>query len=194
MAYCNQCGAYIPDGHSKCLACGHDEQAAQQAAQAAEYKKEQTGTTHTDFLKQQLEKQRKRQQENSRKWAETEKAQREKTRQQHESRRATTPRSTDTKKYDAPNTLSGSKLFSLLSYFGILFVLPYLFCKDDDFALFHAKQGLILFVVGLAAKIAASILGLGWLVTIGKIYFIYKGVTNVLDGRKDMLPYIGSLF
>ena len=194
MAYCNQCGAYIPDGHSKCLACGYDAQQAQQAAQAEEYKYEKAGHVNTDFLKEQLEKQRKRQQEKNRKWAETEKAQREKTRQGHENRTASTPRSTDSKKYDAPNTLSGSKLFSLLSYFGILFALPYFFCKDDDFALFHAKQGMILFVLGIAAKIAASILGLSWLVSIAKIYFIYKGVTNVLEGRKDMLPYIGGLF
>ena len=195
MAYCDQCGAYIPDGRSQCLACGYDAQAAEraeaQAAQAREYK--EPGRVNTDFLKEQLEKQRKRQQENSRKWAEAEKAQREKARRSHEAHYSAT-RSTDTKKYSAPNALSGSKLFSLLSYFGFLCLLPYLFCKNDDFALFHAKQGLILFVVGIAAKVAASILGLGWLVTIGKLYFIYKGVTSVLDGRKDKLPYIGSLF
>ncbi len=25
MAYCNKCGAYIPDGLTACLACGYDE-------------------------------------------------------------------------------------------------------------------------------------------------------------------------
>ena len=38
MPYCKSCGAYIPDGQSKCLACGYDEEAdraAQQAAAAA---------------------------------------------------------------------------------------------------------------------------------------------------------------
>ncbi len=199
MAYCNECGAYIPDGHSKCLACGYDasetaKQAEEKAGQAYEYKYEEVKQTNTDFLKQQLEQQRRRQQENSRKWAETEKAQREKTRQEHASYNYSSPRSTDTKKYETPGALSGSKLFSLLSYFGILFVLPYLFCKDDDFALFHAKQGMILFVVTMAARLAASILGLGWLVNIARIYFIYKGIVSALNGRKDRLPYIGSLF
>ena len=195
MAYCNQCGAYIPDGHSKCLACGYDaaEAAQEKAAQAYEYKEEKK-RIDSDFLKKQLEQQRRRQQENSRKWAETEKAQRDKTRREHENRAYSATRSTDNKKYSTGNTLSGSKLFSLMSYFGFLFVLPYIFCQNDDFALFHAKQGLILFVAGLAAKIAASILGLGWLVSIAKIYFIYKGVTAVLDGRREKLPYIGSLF
>ena len=27
MAYCDKCGAYIPDGQTKCLACGYDEAA-----------------------------------------------------------------------------------------------------------------------------------------------------------------------
>lgn len=193
MAYCNQCGAYIPDGHSKCLACGHDEtEARQQASAAYEYKYEEAKHSSTDFLKEQLEQQRKRQQENSRKWAEQEKAQREKARQNNQS--YSVPRSTDSKKHSAPSSISGSKLFSALSYLSILFILPYIFLKDDDFALFHAKQGLVLFVVGIAAKIAASILGLAWLVDIGKLYFIYKGVVNALEGRKEMLPYIGGLF
>ena len=34
MAYCDKCGAYIPDGQTKCLACGYDE-AEERAAQAA---------------------------------------------------------------------------------------------------------------------------------------------------------------
>ncbi len=199
MAYCNECGAYIPDGHSKCLACGYDaaesaKQAEEKAQQAYDYKYDDNAKVNTDFLREQLEQQRRRQQENNRKWAETEKAQREKTRQRTESYEYSQPRSTDTKRYSAPGTLTGSKLFSLLSYFGILFVLPYLVCKNDDFALFHAKQGMMLFVVTLAARIAGSILGLGWLVSIARIYFIYKGVVSALNGRKDRLPYIGNLF
>ena len=194
MAYCNECGAYIPDGRTKCLACGYDaaeaERQAEQAhqtQQAYEYKGPKQ--VDTDFLREQLEKQRKRQQENTRKWAETEKAQRERARQSGYS----STRSTDAKKYAAPDAISGSKLFSALSYFGILFALPYFFCKEDDFALFHAKQGMILFIAGLVAKIAGSIFGLGWLANLLKIYFIYKGVSNSLQGIKEKLPYIGSL-
>ena len=35
MAYCSKCGAYIPDGMTRCLACGYDEYAEQTAAQYA---------------------------------------------------------------------------------------------------------------------------------------------------------------
>ena len=190
MAYCKECGAYIPDGHSKCLACGFDEaEAAKKAEQAKayQYKYEEAKKSTTERLKEELEKQRARQQENSRKWAETEKAQRER------AKNAQPHRSTDAKKYAAPTSYSASKILSALSYFGMLFILPYIFCDNDDFAKFHAKQGLNLFVASIVADIVASIFGLGWIVTIAKLYFIYKGVSNVLNGRKQKLPYIGSL-
>lgn len=195
MAYCNQCGAYIPDGHSKCLACGYDESEEEknraEQAQAYEYKYEEPKSSASDFLREELEKQRRRQQENSRKWAETEKAQRERAKKQTYS---APKRSTDTKKYSAPESVSVNKIMAALSYLGALFILPYIFSDKDDFALFHAKQGLILFVAGIVAKIVASIFGLSWLVNIAKIYFIYKGISNVLNGKKEALPYIGTIF
>jgi len=200
MAYCNECGAYIPDGQTKCLACGYDaieaEKQAQQAS-AYEYKYEEPSRIDTDFLKEQLEKQRRRQQENSRKWAETEQAQRRKAQQQgkaHSSSASGSTRSTDAKKYSTPTNFTSSKIFSAMSYFGVLFALPYLLCKEDAFAMFHAKQGLILFVVGIVAEIIASIFGLKWLVKLARIYFIYSGVKNVLEGKREPLPYIGTLF
>ena len=39
MAYCKNCGAYIPDGISACLACGFDENAGKTAAAAETEKK-----------------------------------------------------------------------------------------------------------------------------------------------------------
>ena len=83
MGYCTSCGAYIPDGQTKCLACGYDEAAREQkssgqAAQAAAKENTSAGSQRkyrqfdSDFLRQQLDEQRKRQQENNRKWAETE--------------------------------------------------------------------------------------------------------------------------
>ena len=187
MAYCNECGAYIPDGHSKCLACGNIKDARSNTA----YDYKDAKTTNTDFLKRQLEEQRRRQQENSRKWAETEKAQREKARSNTQSYSAST-RSKGINKNDLAS-VDSSKIFAAMSYFGLLFVIPYIICKNDDFALFHAKQGMILFLAALIAQAAGSLIGLGWMVSIAKIFFIYKGVTSVLKGRKDKLPYIGGL-
>ena len=201
MAYCNECGAYIPDGHSKCLACGFDKEAANKAAKAAateeyNYNYEDKRKVDSDFLRRQLEEQRKRQQENSRKWAETEKEQRKKAQQQKQSFDSTVSqatRSTDNKKYQAPEALSFENIMAGLSYFGALFVLPFIFCKDNGFAHFHAKQGMTLFLACIIFKIIASIFGLGWVINIARIYFIYKGVRNVIEGKQEPLPYIGTL-
>ena len=77
MAYCKSCGAYIPDGQTVCLACGYDENAVKQdhsgSAAAKAKAPENKNTTRSggnekyrqvdsDFLKQQLEEQRRRQQ------------------------------------------------------------------------------------------------------------------------------------
>ena len=50
MAYCDKCGAYIPDGQSKCLACGYDaeEEKRKAAAQASCYG--QTGKCGAEFV------------------------------------------------------------------------------------------------------------------------------------------------
>ena len=201
MAYCNECGAYIPDGHSKCLACGFDKETAAakaktSAAEEYNYNYEETRKVDTEFLRRQLEEQRKRQQENSRKWAETEKEQRNKARQQKQSFGSSgtrSSRSTDNKKYQAPELLTFENVMAGLSYFGALFILPFFFCRDDGFAQFHAKQGLALFLACIICKAIASIFGLAWVVNIVRIYFIYKGVRNVLEGKQEALPYIGTI-
>ena len=209
MAYCKSCGAYIPDGQTVCLACGYDpaaeEKASQKAASAAarapegkKSGKQKYRQFDSDFLRQQLDEQRKRQQENSRKWAETEYAQRQKTKEEQARNFTNT---SDRSRSNYSDTVRGavsnadtSKLFAGLSYFSFLFVLPYLFKGDDKFATYHAKQGLNLFIAGIIGDIAGSMLGLGWAVALARFYMIYKGVGNAISGRKQPLPYIGNLF
>ena len=70
MGYCKNCGAYIPDGHTKCLACGLDQTEEERTAAAAAAKKSTVRRQDNDELRRQLEEQRKKQQENNRKWAE----------------------------------------------------------------------------------------------------------------------------
>ena len=56
MAYCMSCGAYIPDGQTKCLACGYDE-----AAKGREQKKKSDSYAYDvqdENLKEKLEQQR----------------------------------------------------------------------------------------------------------------------------------------
>ena len=90
-------------------------------------------------------------------------------------------------------TGQGNRALAAISYLSILFAIPYFLAPNDEFARFHAKQGLKLFVFGIVAEILTSLIGLGWLATLVRLYLIYKGMTNALNGRKEELPYIGNL-
>ena len=203
MAYCKSCGAYIPDGQTVCLACGYDENAAKQnhsgSAAAKAKAPENKNTTRSggnekyrqvdsDFLKQQLEEQRKRQQANSRKWAETEYAQRQKAKEEQTRTFTSTSSRSGSDVYrtvrSAVESDDAGKVMAGLSYFSVLFLLPYLFRDKDKFATYHAKQGMNLFAAGIVADIVGKILGIGWFVWIARLYMIFKGVSNVAKGEK----------
>ena len=210
MAYCKSCGAYIPDGQTVCLACGYDENAEKKkttgtssgAAAAARAPERNTGKekykqVDSDFLKQQLDEQRRRQQENSRKWAETEYAQRQKAKEEQARNFTSTSGRSGSDVYrtvrSAMNSDDTGKVLAGLSYFSVLFILPYIFRSDDKFATYHAKQGMNLFAAGIIAELAGNFLGIGWLVALARIYMIFQGVSNVVKGKKKPLPYIGEL-
>ena len=213
MGYCTSCGAYIPDGQTKCLACGFDESAekeqkttgsAASASAAQQAPRQERGERKyrqfdSETLRRQLDEQRKRQQENSRKWAETEYAQRQKVKEEQARNFTNTSGTSRANNYtdtvrSAVQSADLSKLMAGMSYVSGLFLVPMLFAKDDSFAGYHAKQGMKLFLAGFIGRIAGSIIGLGWLVTLAQFYLAYVGIKNVLDGKKKPLPYIGDWF
>ena len=211
MAFCDKCGAYIPDGQTACLACGFDEaekerierekvESAAAAAAQAEAKEKAAGEDRGKYysfsneeLREKLEEQRKKQQETSRKWAEQEKA-----RRQAAAEKGAVPgetfRSTGEKAGKAAKSFAGnSRLLATLSYLGILFVLPFLINKDDSFSVYHAKQGGILFLYGILSRVLKFIPIVGVILRLFYFYCIYKGMSNALNEIKQPLPYIGQL-
>ena len=202
MAYCEQCGAYIPDGQTKCLACGYDESEKPKDNTAAAYadkKEENRGSAAFDSekLRRQLEEQREKQKENSRRWAEAERARREQQERSAAAARSTPHNETDyapgkrsTGVYETNET---SRWMGMLSYIWWLWLLPILFRRDDPFAMYHAKQGLLLAVVSAIGSVAGSIIGLGWVVTVARIFMIIKGINTAKEGKMEPLPYIGDI-
>ncbi len=218
MAYCNKCGAYIPDGLSACLACGYDESAQTKKNTGAAAK------STSDIVRERMEEQRRarqeenrrwaeqeesrrRQQEQSRQWAEQEKQRRQ---QQEQSRqwaeqeyaRRQAERENAARNYTYRSTLNranpgktadSGKLFAALSYLSFLFVLPHIFCPQDEFAKFHAKQGLKLFIFTILADTLGALTGFGWILSLLRFYFIYKGMSNAFSGVEEPLPYIGNI-
>lgn len=83
---------------------------------------------------------------------------------------------------------------SVLSYIGPLFLIPLFTRPNDDFARFHAGQGLNLFLFnGLLTLLGSSS---GLIPAAGGIFTVYcmiKGIGNVLKGKKEPLPLIGKI-
>ena len=218
MAYCDKCGAYIPDGQTKCLACGYDESeeraAASAASSAGSASAADTGKYYgfsNDELRTRLEEQRRKQQEQSHVWAQQERerrqreqdrARRERERMEHEreqrrrreEEKAASTRAPGMRGTDAvPSVGVGeSKMFAALSYFSILFLLLFFLRRDNSFAMYHARQGLVLLIYGVLADILGVIPVIGWVFSLFRIYCVFKGVSNAVNGVKEPLPYIGK--
>lgn len=84
---------------------------------------------------------------------------------------------------------SNDKLFGIVSYFGILWLIGLLAGKTP-FTKFHANQG---FVLWLASIILAAIPILGWLCEIAVIVFMVMGIINAANGETKELPIIGKI-
>lgn len=203
MAYCKNCGAYVPDGHTKCLACGLDQNEDQNkknsSGSATQTAPRQGNRQNQEELRRRMEEQRKKQQEDSRRWAEAERQRRQQEQQEEARRREAETEGTAAWSQAAGNTArpkayQPNKLLAALSYLSVLFILPYIFCKDDKYATFHARQGAILFAVTAVGEVLGSAFGLGWIVTLMHLYWIYKGMINASNGKVEPLPYIGNLF
>ncbi len=212
MAYCNKCGAYIPDGQTACLACGYDETAetknssasfsaaAAAAAQTFSDEVRKKVAEERQRIREEEEKRRIRQ-ENERKWAEEEYKRRQQEKQaeeeysyQHQRTSETQGSYTSTRSYKPESSAAQpNKLLAALSYLSILCFLPFLFCPNDDYAKFHAKQGIRLFILSLFSDIASLIPIVGAVFTLFRFYCIYKGMTNASAGKQEPLPYIGNI-
>lgn len=216
MPYCKSCGAYIPDGLSACLACGYDENAKEAAAAAAKKAEEEAAEQRRrkqeqeEYARREREEQRRRQQEQNRQWAEQEKARRERQQEnrqwaQEEYARRQAEReeqqgqadrgSVEAEKPEDQHTdkKSGNHGLAALSYLSFFFALPFFFTPEDEYAKFHAKQGLRLFIFGAVADVVAKILPFGWIFSLFRVYCFFKGINNALNGKEEPLPYIGTI-
>lgn len=98
---------------------------------------------------------------------------------------------------------SNDKLFGVLSYIGILWLVP-LCAGKTEFTRFHANQGLVLFLACIVLEVAGSVLSfipiirfvgviinsLGGLVT---LVFMVMGIVNAAQGEMKELPVIGGI-
>ena len=88
------------------------------------------------------------------------------------------------------------KIFAVIGYLGILCLVPLVFKKENKFALFHGKQGLVLLIGEIAAGIIMMIPILG---VIGFLAFFIFGVLSLIGiiqalmGNLWRMPVVADL-
>lgn len=88
-----------------------------------------------------------------------------------------------------------NKVISALAY--IIFFLPLVACPESLFGKFHANQGLLLLIAGLAGSIVLSIIPvIGWIIlplfSLAVFIIGIMGLIGALNGKAKELPIIGK--
>lgn len=83
-----------------------------------------------------------------------------------------------------------NKIVAALSYAWILCLVPLLAKRDSKFAQFHAKQGLVLFVIELLASLLFWFPGFGQLLMLALVVISVIAIIKVLNGEWWKIPYI----
>ncbi|WP_438445506.1 hypothetical protein [Gorillibacterium sp. sgz5001074] len=79
----------------------------------------------------------------------------------------------------------------------ILFFIPLIAAKDSKYAMYHANQGLTLFLVAVACNIVLSIIPiLGWILlpfaNLAILVLLILGIVAAAQGQVKPLPIIGQ--
>ena len=104
-----------------------------------------------------------------------------------------------------PQDIYTNKGMSVLAYIWILFLVPLLACPNSRFARFHANQGLVLFLFGIAVSLATFIISVipvvGWILgpiigfvaSVFELILMIMGIINAAQGQAKELPLIGKI-
>ena len=96
----------------------------------------------------------------------------------------------------SPEDISSNKVFAILSYFGLLFLVAIIAAPNSKFAKFHANQGLVLFIADLIICAVAVIPFIGWIVSsvggVACLVLSIIGIINAAQGNAKELPIIGK--
>lgn len=94
-----------------------------------------------------------------------------------------------------PNTddIEKNKVIAAIGYIWILCLVPLFLKKGSPYCQFHAKQGLVLFIIEIIGWIIFWIPVIGWLLFIMVLLLAVMGFVNALQGNFWKMPIIGDL-
>lgn len=91
-----------------------------------------------------------------------------------------------------PTDVEQNKTVAGLAYF--VFFLPLLVCPTSAFARYHANQGFVLFLAGVAGSILGIFMPfIQWIILPVTFAFAVLGLVNAFNGKLQPLPIIGSI-
>jgi uncharacterized membrane protein len=96
-----------------------------------------------------------------------------------------------------PQDVEKNKVMAILSY--IIFFIPLIAARDSRFAMYHANQGLVLFLAAVVINIVGGIVPfIGWFIIlpfgwIAVLVFAIIGIINASKGLAKPLPLIGGI-
>lgn len=204
MAFCNKCGASIPEGASFCNACGTpvvNEESSNQQTNEQNFSKNQNNSS---------------QQDNSGPSFHSSGAQNS----FNNAMNFVNNTEDSTSQFNSDDILQ-NKGIAAISYLGILFFIPLVAKPESKFARYHSNQGLCLLIFGVILNIINGIIGtiiksifvseyvifgytqpsgiaylltgiLSLLIAVICLVFVITGFMNALNGKAKELPLIGK--
>lgn len=101
----------------------------------------------------------------------------------------------DTSAQYTAEDIAANKVYAILAYLGLLFLIPLLAAKNSPFARYHTNQGILLFIVQTVSVLTTQIPQVGWLVSgainIFTTVLLIIGIINAYNGNAKELPLIG---
>lgn len=93
------------------------------------------------------------------------------------------------KEVDKIRPTSDQNLLAALSYAWLVSLVMLMAKRDDEFIRFHARQGVVLFLLSLLGWIP----GVGWLIAALAVAGMIIGFVKAWSGERYVMPYISRL-
>ena len=192
--FCPKCGTQLEEGAKFCPSCGEPIAAAQAQPEQTQQQYQQTPPRQEQYQQQNY--------------------------QQVPPQGAQVPPQYAANDYTNrfhPQDIATHKGMSVLSYIGILVLIPFFAEKNSPYTRFHAVQGMYFFLCTIVLNVISGILGLvvrvpqtvfgvvyayvtpwpvtliQWLITICILTFMIIGIVYAATGKAKELPLIGKL-
>jgi len=88
--------------------------------------------------------------------------------------------------------IEDNKVLAAIGYVWILCLVPLFLKRNSKFAQFHAKQGLILFIVEIFGWLIFWLPLIGWLLGAVILVFAILGIMHSLQGNYWEIPVLGK--